>query len=292
MSAICSQVVEQKSNPTTLVTTVSTAGLKPRTAAVDSHRVTNSKHAAPNGVHRAQTQAETTINGHTQQQLTMNAVSPTVPLIERIRMKRRQHINLTEMDDHPIRKRIAVIGGHGVGKTALCRRCTRGTFEGGYSPTFEDMYRWRERIDGKYFDISILDTGGIDEYSMLGLHYTIGVDGYILVFSLRDLSTLHIIQLINSKLLHTLNALKHKGTSEIPRILVGNHCDDAVNPNVAAQAKQFAANYDIPYVETSACTGHNVPHIFMSIIRIIQFNIHAQHQKQIRHEDKDEDDTS
>merc|ERR1711871_1698537 len=66
----------------------------------------------------------------------------------------------------------------------------------------------------------IVDTAGMDEYSRLSRKSTVGVDGYILVYSITSMSSFENIRHINNTLLHMLG-----DPPSIPRVLVGAMCD-------------------------------------------------------------------
>ncbi|CDF40166.1 Rheb1 [Chondrus crispus] len=183
-------------------------------------------------------------------------------------------------DDEPfyVFKRIAVLGARGVGKSALSIRVAQNRFEPNYMLTFQDMYQWRPVVNSVQYDVSILDTDGQDENSEFGMRYTTGVDAYVLVFSVRDESSYEVIKQVNEKLLVTLNVTERVGTSEVPRVLVGNQIDIAHQRQVPSQeAAKFASNEGIPYLETSAFTSQNVNEAFDSVLCMIQQNLRNSH---------------
>lgn len=172
-----------------------------------------------------------------------------------------------------MRKRIALLGSRCVGKSALASRCALGHFTNEYTPTFEDMYLWRTKIDEVPYEVMIIDTDAQDGHSLFGPHFTVGIDGYILVYSVRSLTSFQLIKRINESLMTILNVIKPKGCEEVPRILIGNQCDildDRRVPHDLAAA--YAADINIPYFETSAATGINVCDSFAEILRIIDYN--------------------
>lgn len=173
-----------------------------------------------------------------------------------------------------VRKRIALLGPRGVGKSALAILCTNKRFEAEYLPTLEDVYIWRPTVDGVRYDVTIIDNEGQDGRAPFGPQCTIGVDGYLLVFSVTDASSFDAVKVVNERLLRTLNVLKMTGTSEVPRVLVAN-CDDVGDHRIVSRhaAEKYARQIDIPYMETSACTGHNVPKVFMTLLHIIEQNL-------------------
>ncbi|PXF42319.1 GTP-binding protein Rheb-like [Gracilariopsis chorda] len=178
-----------------------------------------------------------------------------------------------------VRKRIAVLGARAVGKSAVAIQCTDNRFEPEYMPTCEDAFLWTTTVDGTKYEVTIVDTDGQDEFPDFGEQYTIGVDGYILMFSLVDESSFHIIRRVHEKLLQTLVVLDPKGTAELPRILVGNQLDMAHTRRVSRQvAQEFADEHGIPYYETSAYTGENVNEVFATLLRIINTNLVNSHK--------------
>lgn len=177
-----------------------------------------------------------------------------------------------------IYKRIAVLGARGVGKSALSIRCALNKFESDYMLTFQDMYQWKPVVNGLHYDVNIDDTDGQDENSEFGMRYTTGIDGYVLVFSVRDYSSFQVIKAINEKLLDTLMVTNRKGVSEVPRVLVGNQIDIAHERQVPTRvAAAYAREQGIPYMESSAFTPFNVEAVFETILKIIQQNLHDSH---------------
>lgn len=172
-----------------------------------------------------------------------------------------------------VRRRIAVLGARQVGKSALSIRLALNRFEPDYLQTFQDMYQWQPMVDGVHYDVSIDDTDGQDENSEFGLHYTTGVDGYVLVFSVRDQVSFQVAKALNDKLLDTLNVMQRKGVSEVPRVLVGNQIDVTGERKVPRHVAQSWADAEgIPYIESSAFTPYNTEEIFISVLRIVHQN--------------------
>lgn len=182
------------------------------------------------------------------------------------------------MDEFLIRKRIAILGARTVGKTAVIMRCTEDRIISHYTPTFEDSHSWFTTVDGIAYEITFVDTSGQDNTTSFGLHYTIGVDGYIIMFSMSDANSFSIAKNINRKLLRILNVLEEKGTAEVPRILVGNQLDVAHQRQITFDmAQSFADDIQIPYMETSAYTSCNIPDIFNELLKIIDKNFRNSH---------------
>lgn len=133
-------------------------------------------------------------------------------------------------------------------------------------------------VDGISYDVSIDDTDGQNETSEFGIRYTTGIDGYILVFSVRSKVSWYIIKALNTKLLDTLNAIERKGVREIPRVLVATQID-LVDQRVVRRnvAESWAVEEGIPYIEASAFTPYNALKPFTNILQIIDHNLKESH---------------
>ena len=104
------------------------------------------------------------------------------------------------------RRRIAILGAAAVGKSSITSRFVYNTFSNEYLPTIEDEHHQVLHVDGKAYYLEILDTSGQDEFTDFGMHYTIGLHGYILLFSVNDRASFETIRKVNDKLLVTLSA--------------------------------------------------------------------------------------
>jgi len=60
-----------------------------------------------------------------------------------------------------------IVGGGGVGKSALTIQLIQNHFIDEYDPTIEDTYRKQVIIDGQSCLLDILDTAGQEEYSVI-----------------------------------------------------------------------------------------------------------------------------
>lgn len=67
--------------------------------------------------------------------------------------------------------KIVVVGGGGVGKSALTIQFIQSQFVDEYDPTIEDSYRKQCVIDGETALLDVLDTAGQEEYSAMREQY-------------------------------------------------------------------------------------------------------------------------
>jgi len=87
--------------------------------------------------------------------------------------------NLEEM-------KLAVVGGGGVGKSALTVQFIQNVFLEEYDPTIEDSYRKHAKVEDKTCFLEILDTAGQEEYKALRDQYMTSASGFFNgIFSYR-----------------------------------------------------------------------------------------------------------
>ena len=63
--------------------------------------------------------------------------------------------------------KLVIVGGGGVGKSALTIQLIQNHFIDEYDPTIEDSYRKQVTIDEETCLLDILDTAGQEEYSAM-----------------------------------------------------------------------------------------------------------------------------
>jgi len=115
-----------------------------------------------------------------------------------------------------VHRKIALLGFRAVGKTSLTNALVSGTFTDTYDPTIENTHHKMIRFRTVHFDTDIVDTAGLDEYSRLSRNASVGVHGYILVFSIISRQSFERIKQINESLLREYGDAK-----DVPRVLVG-----------------------------------------------------------------------
>jgi Ras family protein len=162
-----------------------------------------------------------------------------------------------------VHRKIALLGFRAVGKTSLTTSFVMGTFDETYDPTIENTHHKNIRFRKVHFSTDIVDTAGMDEYSRLSRNALVGVDGYVMVFSMTSRISFDRINQINESLLGVLG-----DSIDIPRVLVGNMLDLSEQRQVSyMEAKALADTWGIPYIECSCKTGENVHNVFHAMLR-------------------------
>uniref|UniRef100_UPI003AAE17F3 ras-related protein R-Ras n=1 Tax=Centroberyx gerrardi TaxID=166262 RepID=UPI003AAE17F3 len=117
------------------------------------------------------------------------------------------------------RFKLVVVGGGGVGKSALTIQFIQSYFVSDYDPTIEDSYTKICTVDGKETRLDILDTAGQEEFGAMREQYMRSGEGFLLVFALNDSGSYHEIQKFHTQILRV------KDRDDFPMVLVGNKAD-------------------------------------------------------------------
>jgi len=162
--------------------------------------------------------------------------------------------------------KLVVVGGGGVGKSALTIQFIQCYFVDDYDPTIEDSYRKQCVIDGQVGKLDILDTAGQEEFSAMREQYMRSGEGFLLVFSVTDRLSFNEMNNFYRQILRV------KDCDEFPMILVGNKCDIETPPRCVTktEATHLARELGIPYIETSARLKINVEQAFYDLVRSIR----------------------
>ncbi|XP_059239071.1 ras-related protein R-Ras isoform X1 [Mustela nigripes] len=82
--------------------------------------------------------------------------------------------------------KLVVVGGGGVGKSALTIQFIQSYFVSDYDPTIEDSYTKICAVDGVPARLDILDTAGQEEFGAMREQYMRAGHGFLLVFAIND----------------------------------------------------------------------------------------------------------
>lgn len=161
--------------------------------------------------------------------------------------------------------KIVVVGGGGVGKSAITIQFIQSYFATDYDPTIEDSYTKQCVIDDVVAKLDILDTAGQEEFSAMREQYMRSGEGFLLVFSVTDRNSFDEIVRFHKQILRV------KDRDEFPMMLVGNKADLEHQRVVAMEeAQTLARQLKIPYIECSAKIRMNVDQSFYELVRIVR----------------------
>ncbi|KAK3919654.1 Ras-like protein 2 [Frankliniella fusca] len=161
--------------------------------------------------------------------------------------------------------KLVVVGGGGVGKSAITIQFIQSYFVTDYDPTIEDSYTKQCRIDDIPAKLDILDTAGQEEFSAMREQYMRSGEGFLLVFSVTDRGGLEDMFKFHRQILRV------KDRDEFPMLMVGNKVDLEHQRQVSlADAQNAARQLKIPYIECSAKQRMNVDQAFHELVRIVR----------------------
>jgi len=161
--------------------------------------------------------------------------------------------------------KLVIVGGGGVGKSALTIQLIQNHFVDEYDPTIEDSYRKQVTIDEETCLLDILDTAGQEEYSAMRDQYMRTGQGFICTYAITSRQSYDEIHEFREQILRV------KDADKVPMVLCGNKCDLEHERQVTtAEAQDKAKEWGVPFYETSALARINVEEAFFDLVREIR----------------------
>ncbi|KAJ6245407.1 ras-like protein rasb [Anaeramoeba flamelloides] len=165
------------------------------------------------------------------------------------------------MEEH----KIVVVGGGGVGKSAMTIRFLQNFFITDYDPTIEECYRKQIIVENKTCLLDVLDTGGQEDYSSMRAQYMDSGEGFLVIYSIIDAESFDQVM----DLCETIQRVKDKDV--FPGVLCGNKCDLEKQREVSTkEGKEIAESLGLSFFETSAKTTGNLVESFHEVIKLIR----------------------
>ncbi|KAJ7225159.1 ras family-domain-containing protein [Mycena rebaudengoi] len=168
--------------------------------------------------------------------------------------------------------KLVVVGGGGVGKSALTIQFIQSHFEIDYDPTIEDSYKKQCVIDDEVALLDVLDTAGQEEYGAMREQYMRSGEGFLLVYSITSRDSFKEISTFHQQILCV------KDQDSFPVIVVANKCDLEYERQVGMnEGRDLAKHFGSKFIETSAKQRINVDEAFINLVREIrQYNKEQQ----------------
>ena len=160
--------------------------------------------------------------------------------------------------------KVVVLGEGAVGKTAIVTRFSHGFFRTDYKTTIGSQFAVKNitvtRSDGSEVTVKlqIWDVAGQSRFQILRPMYYRGSSGGILVFDVTRKRTFMVLQ-------EWLDELRKAINKDIPLMLVANKTDLPDRVVEPAEARGFADERNMPYLESSAKTGEGIVDIFAQL---------------------------
>ncbi|KAL1311070.1 hypothetical protein AAFC00_001279 [Neodothiora populina] len=156
---------------------------------------------------------------------------------------------------------MVLIGDSGVGKSNLLSRFTRNEFNLDSKSTIGVEFATRSiQVDAKTIKAQIWDTAGQERYRAITSAYYRGAVGALLVYDISKHQTYENVT-------RWLKELRDHADSNIVIMLVGNKSDlRHLRAVPTEEAKQFASENNLSFIETSALDASNVELAFQNIL--------------------------
>merc|ERR1712137_398050 len=159
--------------------------------------------------------------------------------------------------------RIVVLGGAGVGKSAISIQFVNGMFVEKYDPTIEESYRKTMDVGSTTHQLEILDTAGTDQFSAMRDMYIQKGDGFVMVYSVSSAQSIERVE----ELFKQISRLNEDKAYYM--VLAGNKCDLPKDPHVIspAKGKELATKLGCHFYSTSAKNNKNITELFEDVVK-------------------------
>ncbi len=185
---------------------------------------------------------------------------------------------------------VSILGGGGVGKSAITLRFVRDFFIKNWEATIEDAYRKTVRVDDEVSVLEILDTAGQEDFSTLRAQWMMDKDGWIFVYSLVDKSSFDQVY----SFIELIEQISDGKQNVPPIIILGNKkdiidkdpdaravssddisklmraCKTAIDNSHVKDRSGANVSWQIQHFETSALSGEKIDEIFEVMVREIR----------------------
>ncbi|KAG5558260.1 hypothetical protein RHGRI_008258 [Rhododendron griersonianum] len=151
--------------------------------------------------------------------------------------------------------KLLLIGDSGVGKSCLLLRFADDSYVDSYISTI---------------GVDFWDTAGQERFRTITSSYYRGAHGIIIVYDITDQESFNNVK-------QWLSEIDRYASENVNKVLVGNKCDLTAKRAVSyEEAKAFADEIGIPFMETSAKDSTNVEQAFMAMAADIKNKMASQ----------------
>ncbi|XP_077404233.1 ras-related protein Rab-25-like [Vanacampus margaritifer] len=164
--------------------------------------------------------------------------------------------------------KVVLIGESGVGKSNLLTRFTKNEFNSDSRTTIGVEFSTRTvQLDNCTIKMQVWDTAGLERYRAITSAYYRGAVGALLVYDISKHLTYESAE-------RWLKELYDHADPHIVVMLVGNKRDlEDLRTVPAEEAKAFAENMGLMFMETSALESTNVEAAFIDVLTAIHHKV-------------------
>ena len=160
-------------------------------------------------------------------------------------------------------KKVCLLGGYGVGKTAILQRYINSIFYEHYLSTIGvNISRISVPIDEKDLGIVLWDHAG--ESSSFGIEYRYlrGAEGFIVVADCTKASSIDLSLRLREKVLEII-------PKDTPHLVLLNKVDLVEDLRLSDSIKKRFASLNVPVLKTSAKTGSMINDAFETMAKML-----------------------
>lgn len=157
--------------------------------------------------------------------------------------------------------KLVFLGDSAVGKSCIVNRFSNDRFNDYQESTIGAAFSTAKiNINDKEVKFEIWDTAGQERYKSLAPMYYRGAKFAVVVYDITMKDSFN-----GAKL--WIHELKNKHRNDCITILVGNKSDLKKDRQISEEeAKSYAENHDLEYIEVSAKSGENIKKIFHNLV--------------------------
>ena len=163
------------------------------------------------------------------------------------------------------KRKILLLGGQGVGKTALIKRFKNNLFLDDYEPTIQITTKKVISLNNEYIDLEIVDLEGQTEYTIFSPNkFSFGYNGYMLVYDVTQEKSFELIKNIYDKIEYL--------SGKTSKILIGAKSDNNLDSSNSErevstkEGEEFAEKIHCPFIEISSKDNKNIEEAFRKLL--------------------------